>query len=117
VHAPETQAWLEQAVAFCQDPAAEQVCGCWPLHAVWDGAHTPWQAPATQVWFEQTAPEVCQVPVASHVCGCCPLHRVLPGPHEPEHAPPTQAWLVQATAAPHVPSDWHVSTPLPEHWV
>jgi hypothetical protein len=26
-------------------------------------------------------------------------------------------WLEQATAVPHVPFDWHVCTPLPEHCV
>jgi hypothetical protein len=66
---------LLQPAAFCQVPAAPQVCGCVVLaHWVWPGAHTPWQAPPTQVWFEHAEPVLCQAPLALHVCGCWPVH-------------------------------------------
>jgi hypothetical protein len=91
VHAPETQAWFEQAVPFCHDPAAEQVCGCCPLHWVCPGAQTPWHEPDTHVWSLQALPVLTQAPALLQVCGCWPLHCALPGEHEPVHAPLTHA--------------------------
>jgi hypothetical protein len=49
VHAPFTHAWLVHDAAFCQAPADEQVCGCWPVHFTCPGAQLPWHAPETQV--------------------------------------------------------------------
>ena len=98
-------------------PLAVQVWTPLPEHCVWPGAHEPVQAPPTQVWFEQAAPEV-QVPVELHVCGwLLPEQLTSPGPHVPEHAPPRQVWWLHATAVPQVPFDAHVCTPLPEHCV
>jgi len=37
--------------------------------------------------------------------------------HDPVHAPATHVEPLHVTAVPHVPLDWHVCTPLPEHWV
>jgi hypothetical protein len=42
-----------QATGALQLPSDWQVSRLVPEHVVWLGAHEPWQAPETQVWFEQ----------------------------------------------------------------
>jgi hypothetical protein len=58
----------------CQLPVALQLCGCWPLHCTWPGAHEPWHVPLTHVLLEQTLPLFCHMPLALQFCGCWPLH-------------------------------------------
>jgi hypothetical protein len=77
---PPTQAWLEQAVVFCQLPPASQVCGCWTLHCLAPGVHAV-QLPAVQT--EGQAEPFAHAPFASHVCGMRPLHCFCPGAHTP----------------------------------
>jgi hypothetical protein len=49
VQAPLTHVWLLHAETLLQVPLAVQVCTPLPEHCVWPGAHTPVQAPLTQV--------------------------------------------------------------------
>jgi hypothetical protein len=42
-----------QATAALQLPSDWHVSRLEPEHVPWPGAQTPWQAPETQVWFEQ----------------------------------------------------------------
>lgn len=90
MHAPSTQACVEQSSGGPHCPFAPQV---WtPLaeeHCLAPGSHAPVHAPLTQALPEHAAPSR-QVPDASHVCMTCPLHWVAAGVHVPEHAPPLQ---------------------------
>ncbi len=118
VHAPETQAWLLQAVAFCQVPVVLHVWGwVWLLHCVCPCAQTPWHAPETHVSLslEHAAPLFCQAPLVPQVCGCCALHCAPPGVQVPVHTPLTHAWFTHATAVFQLPPLLQVCTLLPEH--
>jgi hypothetical protein len=85
LQAPETQAWLAQALAELQ--VAEMLHFCTPLpeHCTAPGEHDPVQPPEMQLWLQITA--VPQAPVSSHVWTPLPEHCVEFGPHTPVHAP------------------------------
>jgi hypothetical protein len=109
LHAPDTQAWFEQAVVSSQLPVPSQVCGVWPLHCFAPGLHVPEQAPPMQTFVH--AVPLCQTPLALHVCGVVPLHCLAPGEQTPVQAPETHAWLLHAEDEPHCPADVQIWTP------
>jgi hypothetical protein len=93
-----------------------------PEHTLEPGAHVPTHAPLTHAWFEH-AIALAYWPSDPHVCTPLPEHFVVPGTQTPPQAPLTHVF-VQALAAPHVPVELHVSTPLVNpaspaapHWV
>jgi hypothetical protein len=49
------------------------------------GAHTPWHAPPTHVWFVQSAGGVLHCPVAPHVSTPLLTHCLLPTAQLPWH--------------------------------
>jgi hypothetical protein len=90
MHAPSTQACVEQSTGGPHCPFVPQVSTPFAEeHCLLPGSQTPTQAPLTQACPEQGAPSL-QVPVASQVWTICPLHWVFLGVHVPEHAPPLQ---------------------------
>jgi len=89
--------WPEQVPLVCQAPLALQLCVSIPQFPqatgfVWPGAHTPVQAPDTQV--VSTHPDaIPHVPEESHVSTPLPEQRVAPGEHDPVQEPaPVQTY-------------------------
>jgi hypothetical protein len=99
---------------LCQAPVLSQVCGCWPLHRVAPGVHTPVHEPDTHAWLVH-ADAVPHCPCELQVWTPLPEHLTAPGVHTPEQAPEMHAWLEHVTGLPHWPLLLQVWTPLPEH--
>jgi hypothetical protein len=105
----------------CHAPFELHVCVSVPqlphgAGCVWPGAHTPWHALPTHVWFVHGT----GVPHSPETHGCTPLpeHWVCPAEHAPTQTPPSeQVPLVHATGLPYCPQPPHVSTPPPPHCV
>jgi hypothetical protein len=114
-HAPFKQlgvGWA-QVAWFVHVPVELHVCGVFPLHSTWPGAHAPEHAPATQVWLVH-GDAVPQLPPL-HVSTPLPEHCDWPGAHTPVQTPLLHVWLVQLTIVPHWPLALHVCALLPEH--
>jgi hypothetical protein len=117
VHVPALQSGFGCAhgVPLAQLPDAPHVCGTLPLQVTWPGAHEPWHAPVTHVWFTHGmfAP---QLPF-EQACTALPLHCVWPGPQTPRQTPPVHVWLTHGTGPLHVPVAVQLCVELPEHCV